>query len=135
MCSTIPRFSGLLGRLQTRLRRVPSITPPSHGFIIDLQVLGNAGVTGCLEGFQDDVSSFDQPLGTRGAAGHLLQQVLLQGADMKQFGLRRGHERGLLHFVLLSILSHPPLLRYFRVAVLVVIVSILSIQSYHSWER
>src|SRR5205085_9668564 len=98
--------------------RVPAVTPPSYGFISDLQVMGNAAVTGCLEGFQDDVSSFDQRLVTRGAAGNLLQQVLLQGADMKQFGLRRGHERGLLHFVLLSILSHPPLLRYFRVAVL-----------------
>ena len=37
---------------------------------------------------------------------------------MKRFGLRRGHERRLLHFVLLGILSYPPLPRYFCVAVL-----------------
>src|SRR5438874_13780524 len=39
---------------------------------------------------------------------------------MKCFRLRRGHQSSLLHLVLPCILSYPPLLRYFCVAVLVV---------------
>jgi hypothetical protein len=75
----------LFDRLQAWLPCMPAITPPPYRFIIDLQMLGNAGVTGPFEGFQDNVSSFDQSLGTRRAVGHFLQQFLLQGTGMKQF--------------------------------------------------
>src|SRR6266571_3415274 len=89
---------------------MPAITPASNRFIINLQMLGNAGVTGPLEGFQDDVRSFDQPMSTRGAVGHLLEQFLLQGTDMKRFRLWKRHESSLLHGFLSFILSHPPAL-------------------------
>ena len=97
---------------------MPAIPPPSDGFIIDLLVCRDLGVAhsfGCL---QDDVTSLDESLGIRRALNHSLQKLLLQRADMKRFGLRKGHEGSLLHGVLPCILSYPSLPRYFRVAVL-----------------
>jgi hypothetical protein len=40
-------------------------------------MLGNAGVTGPFEGFQDNLSLFDHSLGTRSAVDHSLQKFLL----------------------------------------------------------
>ena len=109
----------LLDRLQGRLRCVPAIAPPTHRFIIDLQMLGDAGVTGPGEASKMIWARLTSRLRTRRAAGHFLPKFPLQGTGMKRFGLRRGHERNLLRCVLLRILSYPPLLCYFRVAVLV----------------
>jgi hypothetical protein len=80
---------------------VPAITPASRRLFIDLQMLSDVAVTAPLEGFPGYLSSFDQSLGTRGTVDYLLQKFLLQGADLKRFCLRRGHERCLLHFGLL----------------------------------
>src|SRR5437016_6055527 len=88
---------------------MPAITPASHRFIIDVQMLSNAAITGPLKAIQDDVSAFDQSLGTRGALNYPLQQFLLQSTGMKWFRLWRRHERSLLRFSLLFILSCPPI--------------------------
>jgi hypothetical protein len=97
---------------------VPAIPPTSDGFRIDLLVLSDLDVAHSLGCLQDDVTSLDESLGTRRALNHPLQKFLLQGADMKRFCLRKGHEGRLLHGVLPCLLSHPSLPRYFRVAVL-----------------
>ena len=56
---------------------VPAIAPPSHRFKIDLHLSGNAAGTAALDGFQDDMGSFDQSLSTCGAVGYLRQYILL----------------------------------------------------------
>src|SRR6266487_3550021 len=97
---------------------MPAIPPTSDGFIIDLLLCRDLGGAHSFSSFQDDVTSLDQSLGTRGALNHPLQKLVLQGADMKRFCLWKRHEGSLLHGVLPCILSYPCLPRYFREAVL-----------------
>src|SRR2546430_6124919 len=99
---------------------MPATPPTSHSFRIDLLLCRDLSGAHSCGGFQDDVTSLDESLGTRRALNHPLQKLLLQGADMKRFCLWKGHEGSLLHGVLLCILSYPSLPRYFRAAVLVV---------------
>jgi hypothetical protein len=100
------------------MRRSPAITPPSHRFIIHVLVLGYLRIARSLTCFQDDVSSLDQSLRARGASYHVLKDVELQGTDMDWGSLRIWHRMFLLRIAFSLILSYPPLLRYFREAVL-----------------
>jgi len=109
------RFDGL----QTGLSHSPAITPPSHCFIIYVLVLGYLRIARSRACCQDDVSSLDQSLRARCASYHALKDVELQGTRMDWGSLRLWHSILLLRIAFPLILSYPPLLRYFREAVLV----------------
>ena len=81
-------------------------------------VLGYLRSARSLACFQDDLSSLDQPLRARGASYHVLKNVELQGTDLDWGSLRIWHRMLLLRIAFSLILSYPPLLRYFREAVL-----------------
>jgi len=81
-------------------------------------VLGYLRSACSLACFQDDLSSLDQPLRARGASYHVLKNVELQGTDLDWGSLRIWHRMLLLRIAFSLILSYPPLLRYFREAVL-----------------
>ena len=81
-------------------------------------VLGYLRIARSLECFQDDLSSLDQSLRTRGTSYHVLKDVELQGTDMDWGSPRLWHRMLLLRIAFPLILSYLTLLCYFRVAVL-----------------
>jgi hypothetical protein len=84
----------------------------SHRFIIHVLVLGYLRIARSLECFQDDLSSLDQSLCTRGTSYHVLKDVELQGTDMDWGSLRLWHRMLLLRiaFPLITIIPYPPAL-------------------------